>query len=120
MEDRLGILIVEDDLLQSMMLEKLVVTLNQDVLGTTRYGENAVELANELNPDVIFMDIALAGKLNGIETVQRLNKITDASIVYITGNTWAANHESLNKTTYKDILVKPITLADIQAILSEI
>jgi len=120
MEDRLGILIIEDDLLQSMMLEKMVVSLNQEVSGTTRYGEHAVELALELNPDLIFMDIALAGTQNGIETVQKLNKITDAAIVYITGNSWAVNHETLTNTTYMDILIKPFNKADIQAILSRI
>jgi len=36
--------------------------------------------------------------MNGIEAVQKLNTITDAAIFYITGNTWAVNHEGLQKT----------------------
>jgi len=35
MEGRLGILIVEDDLLQPLMLEKMEVKLDYSVLGTT-------------------------------------------------------------------------------------
>lgn len=119
MEDRLGILIVEDDLLQSLMLEKMVVKLNHSVLGTTRYGESAIDLAADLNPDIIFMNIVLAGTMNGVEAVQKLNTITDAAIFYITGNTWAANHEGLQNTTFKGIINKPFTLTDIQAILSK-
>lgn len=120
MEDRLGVLIVEDDLLQSLMLEKMIVLFQHVVLDTTRYGEHAIELATELNPDLIFMNISLAGTLNGIETAQKLNKITDAAIVYITGNSRLANHESLINTTYKEILIKPFNKTDIQEILSKI
>jgi len=35
MEDSIGILIVEDDLLQSLMLEKMIGSLNHVVLGST-------------------------------------------------------------------------------------
>lgn len=119
MEDRLGILIVEDDLLQALMLEKIIGSLNHVVLGTTRFGENAIDMVVDLNPDIIFMDVGLAGAMNGIEAVQELNTITDAAIFYLTGNTWAAENEGLQNTTFEGILIKPYSLTEIQAILAK-
>jgi len=51
-------------------------------------------------PDIIIMDIALAGTLNGIEEAHKLNKITDASIVYITDHPLVC--EGLKKVAAED------------------
>ncbi|MEX2409769.1 MAG: response regulator [Candidatus Paceibacterota bacterium] len=80
MDGRLGILIVEDDLIQTKALETVLKSLNQVILGTARSGELAIELVVDLIPDIIFMDIALTKDMNGIVATQKINKISDAAI----------------------------------------
>lgn len=118
MEGRLGILIVEDDLIQSFLLENVVESLNHCVLGTTMYGERAVDLVDELKPDIIFMDIALAGDMNGIESAQMINAKSKTAIFYVTGNSWAKDEERLKSSKFEDVLIKPFSKGDIQAAIS--
>lgn len=119
MEGRFGVLIVEDDLIQLTALKKAVELLNHTVLGTTMFGECAVDLVDELNPDIIFMDIALAGTMSGIKAAQIINTKSNAAIFYVTGNTWAKDDEGLKSSTFIDILNKPIAKNDIQAAILE-
>lgn len=66
MGKRLRILIVEDDLIQARVLTVILESLNHKIIGTTMSGKQAVILAVENNPDVIFIDIELIGGMDGI------------------------------------------------------
>lgn len=119
MEGRLGILIVEDDLIQSIMLVKLLESLNHSVLGTTMYGEDAIDMVVELSPDIIFIDIALAGTLNGIELAQKINKISSAAIIYVTGNSRITENKKLKSSRFHDVLIKPYLKSDLMTTISK-
>jgi DNA-binding NarL/FixJ family response regulator len=68
--------IVRHGLKQSLLLEK-----DMTVVGEADTGRKAVELAQELRPDVIIMDISMPD-LNGIEATQQILKINpDTKII---------------------------------------
>lgn len=119
MDKRLRVLIVEDDLIQARMLEVILESLNHVVIETIMSGEQAVDLAAEIEPDIIFTDIVLAGTMDGIEAVRKINRLSDTAIVYLTGNSWAKDSNRLKSTIYVDILIKPVSQADIKATLSK-
>lgn len=66
------VLIVEDESLISMLLAREFRRLGCDIVGPCASGEEALELDERLNPDLVLMDIRLAGKLDGIETAARM------------------------------------------------
>lgn len=69
------VLIVEDQELFSEMLRR---TLSEEpglcVMGVAQDGETAIDLARELEPDVVLMDIELQGGMNGIEAAKRIKE----------------------------------------------
>lgn len=69
------VLLVEDHTMTRMGLQ-LVLEKVEDikVVGEADDGEKAVEMAKELNPDVILMDIGLPG-IDGIEATQRIKDL---------------------------------------------
>jgi DNA-binding NarL/FixJ family response regulator len=79
---KVKIVVVEDHL---RYRKTIVALLNSDqrfeVIGETVSGDEAVSLANLLNPDVIIMDIKLVGK-NGIEATRDI-KLTKPHIKII-------------------------------------
>jgi len=78
------IFIVEDDpgLLKVLVfhLEKLGCI----VCGTTASGEGAFEKIQKARPDLVLLDIKLAGPMDGIDVGQILANRTDIPFIYLT------------------------------------
>ena len=78
------ILVVDDEATISTQLEERLAVLGYDVVGTASSGEEAVELAKKLSPDLILMDIVMPGKWDGIEAAQLIKEDTDTPVVFLT------------------------------------
>ncbi|MDD1693994.1 MAG: PAS domain S-box protein [Methanoregula sp.] len=79
-----NILIVEDEAVTSMDIRKSLLELGYSVCAVATTGELAVRKAGELHPDLILMDIMLAGKMNGIEAAEQIKQQYRIPIVYLT------------------------------------
>ncbi|MCC5915295.1 MAG: response regulator [Balneolaceae bacterium] len=113
------ILIVEDDLIIALSTEKMVEKIGHDVIDRVTTGEQAIDVALKEKPDLILMDIRLAGKLDGIDATKKIkSEMDDIKIVYLTGNTDPAYRERANGTGYEAYLIKPITYKDLEKIIS--
>ena len=60
------ILIVEDELYTAQALEYLLVGMGYTPIGMVTSGEEALEKAKDLKPDLVLMDIVLDGTMTGI------------------------------------------------------
>lgn len=77
------ILVVEDENIVALDIAQSLKTLGYDVVAVVASGEEALEKANELQPDLVLMDIQLRGQLDGIETAAQLSPL-NVPIVYLT------------------------------------
>lgn len=78
------ILIVEDEGLTAIELQNKLKLEGYDVPSVASSGEEAVEKAIKIKPDLILMDIMLKGKINGIEAAKEIKCFLDIPIIYIT------------------------------------
>ncbi len=62
-----SILIVEDEFVLSFYLKSYLEARGYDISAVSTSGEEAIELAEKLNPDLILMDIILRGEMDGIK-----------------------------------------------------
>ncbi|SMD36059.1 two component transcriptional regulator, LytTR family [Reichenbachiella faecimaris] len=76
--------IVEDDSLVSLDLLDRLESLGFSKISTFSTGESLLKEIETTKFKVVLMDIELAGKLDGIETVQELRKKCNTSIIYLT------------------------------------
>lgn len=107
------VLIVEDDMLLSLVEERLLTRMGYDVVGKAIAGEEAVEKALRLKPDVILMDISLKGEMDGVQAMEEIRKISEVPVIYLSGNSDKFNYERAKKTNFVEYLVKPITGDDL-------
>jgi DNA-binding NarL/FixJ family response regulator len=61
------ILVVEDDAIVTAYLERALQQMQYEIIALLATGEAAVEQARVRRPDVVLMDIKLAGKLTGLK-----------------------------------------------------
>ncbi len=80
------ILIVEDEAVTSVMLEKTLKELGYEVVGSAFDGEEAIALARDRQPDIILMDITIQGDMDGIETAKRIYQQYHIPIIYLTAH----------------------------------
>lgn len=106
----MGVLIVEDDMIISLVIERMMSKLGYEVSAKATSGEDAIQLAKKYRPDLILMDIRLNGEIDGIEAMRQIKSETDIPVIYITGNTDKQNRERAAETDYVAFLTKPITM----------
>ncbi|MDZ7691602.1 MAG: response regulator [Balneolaceae bacterium] len=108
-----NVLIVEDDMLLSLVEERLIEKLGHTVIGKAGSGEEAIQKQKELEPDLILMDIVLKGELDGIEAMKEIRKTSDVPVIYLSGNSDRYNYDRAKQTEFTDYLVKPISSRDL-------
>lgn len=111
------ILIVEDERIIAEDIRKCVLNCNYDVIGIVPTGQNALLIVKEQKPDLILMDIMLEGKLDGIETAEKIIRKHDIPVIYITANADDSILKRAKKTNPYGYLVKPFEEIDLNAAL---
>ena len=72
--NNIRVLITDDQTITRSGLQNLLAEkAHLEIVGEARSGEEAVELANTLQPDVILMDLRMPG-MNGIEATRRIHR----------------------------------------------
>lgn len=114
------ILIVEDEMIIALLIERMVHDLGYEVIAKVVSGEEAVNAAMEHQPHIILMDIRLQGEIDGIEAVSRIRKRHHIPVIYISGNTDKLHQDKVKKSERIDFLSKPITLSDLSRSLKKV
>jgi len=97
---KIKLYIVEDDILIANDLKNRLTGFGYDVLGMDGKGEKAIESINAFAagsrlPDIILMDIKLAGEMDGIEAAKILSEKHHCGIIFLTSMDKA---ETFNKS----------------------
>ncbi|MUH00863.1 response regulator [Scytonema sp. UIC 10036] len=78
------ILVVEDEGIVAKDLQKRLLKLNYHVPAIASSGEEAIQIAEKIYPDLILMDIRLKGNIDGIEAAKEIQSHLDIPIIYLT------------------------------------
>ena len=119
MTDKILTAIIVDD--EPLALEGLKLRLEKipelQVIGEASDGDQAIQLCQELTPDVMFLDLQLPG-LNGIEVVQSLQSDILPMVVFVSAyGEYALDAFELNAIDY---LLKPANIGRLKKTVSRI
>ncbi len=78
------IMIVEDEITIALDIKIILQHLNYQITSIEHQGEQAVEKAGLNKPDLILMDIQLAGDMDGIEAAKKIREIFNIPVIYLT------------------------------------
>jgi two-component system cell cycle sensor histidine kinase/response regulator CckA len=112
--EKLRILIVEDEAILALNVQRLLNRLGYDAFGIATSGEDAIEIARRERPDLIMMDIHLRGKLDGIQVAERIRAFLDAPVIYTSAFSDDETLERAKKTEPSAFLLKPYEIKDLQ------
>jgi response regulator RpfG family c-di-GMP phosphodiesterase len=78
------ILVVEDERIVARDLARQLTDLGYDVVATAYSGEEALNKLREVHPDLVLMDIVLAGAMDGIQAAEKITALSGTPVVYLT------------------------------------
>jgi len=119
-KNRIKVIIVEDDVLIRLLTNKILMRNNCTIIGETSYAEESIEMAKSNNPDLICMDIKLAGSMDGIEAAKILDKTLKIPIVFISAYDYQKKIDELKLKSKKFFLEKPIDEKKLLEIIDKI
>ena len=109
------ILVVDDEAIITMQLEERLSAMGYTVAGMAASGEEAVEKARRIRPDLVLMDIVMPGKMNGIEAAKIVTGELDIPVVFVTSYADDAIIEKAKSVRPYGYIVKPFNELEIKA-----
>ncbi len=111
------VLVVEDEAMTAMYMKTILQHAGFNVVRTVSTGEKAVRYALELKPDIILMDIRLAGKMNGLDAVSEIRSESGIPVIFMSGysdDDIKSSAARLNPVAY---LTKPVNSEELISII---
>lgn len=106
------VLIAEDEALIRLDLREMLEEEGHEIVGEARDGAQAIALARELVPDVVFMDIQMPGT-DGLEAAKVLGEERIAPVVMVTAFSQAGYVDEAVEAGAMGYVVKPFTRSDV-------
>lgn len=104
---KVNILIVEDEWITAQDIKISLEKLNYAVPATAVTGEEAIQKALEVQPDLVLMDIVLPGEIDGIEAAEQIHRCCNCPVVFLTAYSDAETLKRANATQPYGYLIKP-------------
>jgi two-component system, cell cycle sensor histidine kinase and response regulator CckA len=111
------ILAVEDDDFFGDYLSETLTDLGYEVLPVAATGEDAVVRAKAEKPDLILMDITLAGEMDGIAAAAEILSFSDVPLIYLTGHFEPPVLKKAGVTAPYGYMAKPFSKAELSAVI---
>ncbi len=113
MDHPVSIMLVEDEAIIAMDLRFSLQQAGYQVGSIAATGEEAIEIARRESPDIMLIDIRLAGDLDGIETAQKIRATSDIPLIFMTGYEDEKLHRRANQLNPLAYLIKPVKLHEL-------
>lgn len=111
---KLKALIVEDEAIAALGLEALVAAWGYEVCESAANGKDAIRKASMCKPDIILMDVNLAGKVDGIEAAKEIRSERQVPIIFISGYADEMTKEKAGITGAVEYFQKPLDYDELE------
>jgi diguanylate cyclase (GGDEF)-like protein/PAS domain S-box-containing protein len=108
-----SLLVVEDDAIVARDLQNELKGMGYRVCDVIRKGEWALEAARKHRPDLVLMDIRLAGEMDGVEAGHAIVGELEIPLVYLTAYADDQTRSRVRATAPFGYVVKPFTERDL-------
>jgi CheY-like chemotaxis protein len=115
---KLKVLVVEDELIVAMNIAEQLRELGAEPVGHAKSGEQAIELAGQLSPDLVMMDVHLASSMDGISAAQVIRDRFDIPCLFLSAFSGADSLARAQLAKPAGYLAKPFDETDLDAALT--
>jgi CheY-like chemotaxis protein len=111
------VLLVEDEMLIALDLERMLRELGHNVVGIARTHTEAVAAAKEHRPGLVLVDIRLADGSSGIDAANEIQAMGRVPMVFVTAYPELLLTGQRPEPTF--LLAKPFQVDDLRVVVSQ-
>ena len=111
---KVKILIVEDQMIIAADIAMFLESIGYEITGILPRGEDALKSIHQTPPDIVLMDIALKGNMDGIETARSIFERYQIPVIFLTANADDATFERAKFARPYAFISKPFQPTDLQ------
>lgn len=108
------VLVVEDEAATALDLATELRSLGYDVCGVVDTADDAIVAAHRATPDLVLMDIHLAGGRDGVETARKICEDRDVAVVFLTAHSDEVTLRRALEVSPFGYLIKPFRTRDLK------
>ncbi|HHT19211.1 MAG: methanogen output domain 1-containing protein [Euryarchaeota archaeon] len=108
------ILVVEDEGISAIEIQESLESLGYYVPAIAKSGNEAIQEAFAIKPDLILMDITLQGDMDGIDAATIIKSFMDIPLIYLTALDDMETFQRMMDTRATAYLIKPIEEATLR------
>lgn len=109
------ILLVDDEIIPAMLMSRQLATMGYAITAMVATGEEAVASASKDRPDLVLMDIQLAGTMDGIAAAAIIQAREAIPVIFVTGYDDREIREKAMALQPLAYLVKPLDIDHVEA-----
>ncbi|WP_243394794.1 response regulator [Leptospira adleri] len=117
MKPEIKILIVEDEFLTALLMQKELKRVGYKITEHVSTGQSAIDSVKNNPPDVILMDINLGGAIDGIGAAKQIRSSQSIPVIFVTGYTDKETKEKAQSIDPLGYLIKPVEINQIKEII---
>jgi len=111
------LLIVEDDAIVVADITVRLAQMGYEVVGSAARGEEALALAERLQPDLVLMGIHLQGAMDGITVASELRARLHLPVVFVTADGEGATFQRAKEAEPLGFVLKPIEDRELRIVI---
>jgi CheY-like chemotaxis protein len=111
------ILVVEDETIIAMDIAMQLRELGYEAVGHATTGEQAIDLARQLRPDLVLMDVQLGGAIDGITAAQAIHTQFGTPCIFLSAFTNDQNRRRALAAEPLGYLAKPFEEYELREVL---
>ena len=111
------ILVVEDERIVAEDIRNTLLNRGYRVLSVASSGEQALEQAEEGNPDLVLMDMRIQGDMDGTETARRIRDRFGTPVVYLTAYADEATLDKAKLAEPYGYIIKPFEERELYSVI---
>ncbi len=108
------ILVVEDESIVSLDIQKMLDRLGYEVAGAASTGDDAIRKAQELRPSLVLMDIMLQDEMSGIHAAEQIYQRFHIPVIYLTAYAEKKTLDESIHTGAFGYILKPFSEQELQ------
>lgn len=115
----LKILIVEDESIIARDVKIMLENLGYNVPAVVSSGEESIEKASILHPDLVLMDIKLKGNIDGMSAAEQIYERFHIPVIYLTAYEDGRTLKRAKKINPSGFINKPFEELELQTIIKK-